>query len=191
MQYYSIGGVEADKQRRNFGCRCSIGQIDALQNTKKLKQANQKRIQRNRSTTKYKEIQQNQERLEDLAKKAQSEQSLKVILGSWKGMQDNFEELMTWKDKVEQQVVEITNVLNNMQGPKEIEPTKVDENRKRDQEATQKHIEPGIETQSYYTEEDEEEGCEGEMQTRKKMRRKVAKGDAEVKRFTAAENKIR
>ena len=88
MQYCSIRGVEADKQRRNFGCRCSIGHIDALQNTKKLKQANQKRIQRNRSTTKYKEIQQNQERLEDLAKwEAESEQSLKVILGSWKGMQ--------------------------------------------------------------------------------------------------------
>ncbi|RXH98138.1 hypothetical protein DVH24_010463 [Malus domestica] len=35
----SIGGVEADKQRRIFGCRCnigcSIGQIEALQNTKK------------------------------------------------------------------------------------------------------------------------------------------------------------
>ncbi|KAB2625024.1 protein DYAD [Pyrus ussuriensis x Pyrus communis] len=77
MQYCSIGGVE----------------IEAL-NTKKSKQANQKRIQRNRSTTKYKEIQQNQERLKDLAKwKAQSEQSLK----------DNFDELMTWKDKVEQQ----------------------------------------------------------------------------------------
>ena len=59
MQYCSIGGVEADKQRRIFGCRCSIGQIKALQNTKKSKQANQKRIQRNRSTTKYKEIHHN------------------------------------------------------------------------------------------------------------------------------------
>ncbi|KAM1507967.1 hypothetical protein ACFXTH_017330 [Malus domestica] len=69
----------------------------------------------------------NQERLEDLAKwKAQSEQSLKVILGSWKGMQDNFEELMTWKDKVEQQLVEITNVLNNMQGPKQYTVTKTE-----------------------------------------------------------------
>ncbi|RXH93542.1 hypothetical protein DVH24_014118, partial [Malus domestica] len=96
--------------------------IKPLQNTKKSKQANLRnvilrkyhptRIQRNRSTTKYKEIQQNQKRLEDLAKwKAQSE------------------ELMTWKDKVEQQAVEITNVLNNMQGPKQIEPTKADQNR--------------------------------------------------------------
>ncbi|XP_021806120.1 protein DYAD isoform X1 [Prunus avium] len=65
-----------------------------------------------------------QNMLEDLLKwKAQTEQSLKVILGSWKGMQDKFEELMMWKAKVEQQVAEMTNVMSNMQVPKQYTAT--------------------------------------------------------------------
>lgn len=42
-------------------------------------------------------------------------------------LQDNFEELMKWKTKVEQQVVEITNVLSDMQGPKQNTVSKPEE----------------------------------------------------------------
>ncbi|XP_070678284.1 protein DYAD-like isoform X4 [Malus domestica] len=42
-------------------------------------------------------------------------------------MQDNFEELMKWKTKVKQQVVEMTNVLSDMQGPKQNTVSKPEE----------------------------------------------------------------
>ncbi|KAM5558571.1 protein DYAD [Rosa sericea] len=58
--------------------------------------------------------------LEDLVKwKAQTEESLKLALGSWKGMQDKLGEFMTWKASVDQQLVEFTNVMSNMQVEKQ------------------------------------------------------------------------
>ncbi|KAM1160843.1 hypothetical protein TB2_000006 [Malus domestica] len=41
--------------------------------------------------------------------------------------EDNFEELMKWKTKVKQQVVEMTNVLSDMQGPKQNTVSKPEE----------------------------------------------------------------
>lgn len=62
--------------------------------------------------------------LEDLVKwKAQIEESLKLTLGSWKGMQDKLGELMIWKASVEQQLVEFTNVMSNMQVAKQCTAT--------------------------------------------------------------------
>ncbi|KAL6225572.1 hypothetical protein ACLB2K_004421 [Fragaria x ananassa] len=62
--------------------------------------------------------------LEDLVKwKAQIEESLKLNLGSWKGIQDKLGEFLIWKASVEQQLVECTNVMSNMQVEKQYTAT--------------------------------------------------------------------
>ncbi|XP_050383004.1 protein DYAD isoform X2 [Argentina anserina] len=64
--------------------------------------------------------------LEDLVKwKAQIEESLKLNLGSWKGIQDKLGEFMIWKASVEQQLLEFTNVTSNMQVEKQFTATKL------------------------------------------------------------------
>lgn len=51
--------------------------------------------------------------------KVETDQNLKVILSSWKSMQDMYEELIAWKAELEQQLADIRSLLSSTQESKQ------------------------------------------------------------------------
>ncbi|KAK4264613.1 hypothetical protein QN277_025766 [Acacia crassicarpa] len=91
----------------------------------KLLQIEMAKMKRDMQELIYKKQEKNEHSLMEVTQKelvkfkAMTEECLSVMSTSLKGMQGMYDELVTWKTKVDQQLAEIANKLNDLQSPQE------------------------------------------------------------------------